>query len=147
MAEIVLVPLALSSAWMSAVGWYVQLVHYPTFRLVPAEKFAEFHAFHSNLTGLLVGPPIIVQVLATFGLTLARDRVPLWMVVASFVLLAASVGWTAVVSGPMHLRISAEGPLPQLIDRLIAGCWVRNIAWTAQTILAAWALLAARSAT
>jgi hypothetical protein len=72
------------------------------------------------------------------------DRIPMWVVVASFLCLALSVGWTGVVSGPIHGQMVTKDPV--LIERLISTNWPRAVAWTAQALIALWPLLMKPSA-
>lgn len=139
MASWILGALAASSAWMAAVGWYVGLVHYPTFRYISAQDWAAFHAHHSLTTGTLVVGPMLAQIAATFALVAVLDRVPMWVVVGSFLCLALSVGWTGVVSGPIHGQMVTKDPV--LIERLISTNWPRAVAWTAQALIALWPLV------
>lgn len=124
---------------MAAVGWYVGLVHYPSFRFISAEDWAAFHAHHSLNTGLLVVGPMLAQIVATLGLVAVLDQIPTGVVVASFICLALSVGWTGLVSGPIHGQMVTKNEA--LIERLIRTNWPRAVAWTAQSLIALWPLL------
>lgn len=135
--RLIWVGLACSAAWMAAVGWYVGLVHYPAFRFVTAEEWTQFHAMHTSATGILVGPPMIIQILCSFAALSLSDS---WWVKGSVVLcLALSVGWTGVVSGPIHMKLVTKDA--ELIEQLIRTNWPRALAWTLQAVLAAWMLV------
>lgn len=123
---------------MAAVGWYVQLVHYPGFRLVPSDRWGDYHALHMRGTGLVVVAPMLAQSAAT--VMLLAEPSPGWLAWTSLALLAASVGWTFLVSGPLHRKL--DGPESPALDRLIVTNWPRAVAWTAQAGIAAWAVLA-----
>jgi hypothetical protein len=124
--------LALSSAWMAAVSWYVGLVHYPTFRLIPDERWNEFHSHHTLWTGVLVGVPMLIQI----GATIALFSIPIdpALRLVSAVLLILSVGWTGVISGPKHKQLETKDD--KVIASLIGTNHVRSIAWTIQALLA-----------
>jgi hypothetical protein len=124
------------SAWLAAVSITCQFIHYPAFKLIPSSEFLAFHAQHTSVIGMIVGPALLGQVVCTFALLGLTDRVPWWAIALSFVFLAGSLGWTAFVSGPLHGQIYASGGDPVLIDRLIASGWVRNASWLGQAILA-----------
>jgi hypothetical protein len=121
-----------ASAWMGAVGLYVQLVHYPSFRFISEADWGRFHSMHMAMTGICVGLPMLIQLAATAALPLGRP-LPAWATGAAIALCALSVGWTLLVSGPIHTQMS--GPDPELIDRLIRTNWPRTLAWAAQAIL------------
>ena len=114
-------------------------MHYPAFRFISAEDWAAFHAHHTLTTGILVVGPMLGQIVSTFALIAAIDQLPLWVIVASFVCLALSVGWTGVVSGPIHGQLVTKDPA--LIERLISTNWPRAVAWTAQALIAVVPLL------
>ena len=46
---------------MVGIIWLVQIVHYPLFSRVGAAGFAIYSGAHSRLTGLVVGPPMLVE--------------------------------------------------------------------------------------
>ena len=127
----------LTCAWMAAIGWYVQLVHYPAFLRIKPEEWGSFHAFHSAMTGVLVVGPMLAQTAATaWCFVLAPLDRKSWLLAACWLL---SFGWTLAVTGPMHGRL-APGTLQTEVPRLIASCWVRSIAWSFQALIAAWLL-------
>ncbi len=130
--------LGVSSAWMAAVGWYVGLVHYPTFHYVPGERWAEFHRMHTSMTGLLVVLPMVLQIVATVALVVNQRPGQGGWVWASLFCLALSVGWTGMVSGPIHGELRTFDPV--LVDRLILTNWPRCVAWTAQAVISGFVL-------
>ena len=127
-----LLALLVTSTWMAALGWYVGLVHYPGFLQVSREDWAEFHSAHSFWTGLCVGPTMMVQAAATL-LVCLHESTPTWAKGALVLTCLMSLGWTAIVSGPMHGRL-AKGRDVEVIKRLIATNWPRALAWTIQAI-------------
>jgi hypothetical protein len=123
---------------MAAIGWYVQLVHYPAFLRIKPEEWGAFHAFHGSMTGVLVVGPMLAQTAATaWYFALAPLDRKSWILAACWLL---SFGWTLAVTGPIHGRL-AQGTLETEVPRLIASCWVRSLAWTAQALVAAWLLV------
>lgn len=53
------------AATLSMVGliWFVQIVHYPLFAYVGAEKFIAYEAAHARLTTWVVAPPMLTEAL------------------------------------------------------------------------------------
>lgn len=145
MFSVVLAGLLGCSAWLAAVSITCQFIHYPAFKLIPASEFLAFHAQHTSVIGVIVSPALLGQIACTFGLLGLTERVPWWAILGSFVLLAGSVGWTGLVSGPLHGQIYASGGDPALIDQLIASGWVRNASWLGQAVLAGVVLALASS--
>ena len=52
---------AAATLFMVGVIWFVQVVHYPLFARVGRPGFATYSGSHSRLTGLVVGPPMLVE--------------------------------------------------------------------------------------
>jgi hypothetical protein len=50
---------------MVGVIWFVQLVHYPLLAVVPVESAKEVAEKHQKWTGIVVGPPMAVEGVAT----------------------------------------------------------------------------------
>ncbi|MDP9439422.1 MAG: hypothetical protein M3P49_11875, partial [Actinomycetota bacterium] len=50
-----------ATLFMVGLIWFVQIVHYPLFASVGRGGFAEYSRAHSRLTGLVVGPPMLIE--------------------------------------------------------------------------------------
>jgi hypothetical protein len=128
--------LCIASAWMAGIAWYVQFVHYPAFRFVDPARWAEFHRFHCNWTGPVVGVGIGVQVVCTVGVVILATKQLIWPAYFSVLLLGCTVGWTALVSGPLHRHFMHEFSEDQL-QKLLWTNWIRAIFWVVQACVAA----------
>ena len=126
-----------AATWaMTGLIWFVQVVHYPLFAAIGPAGFAAYHAAHSRLTTLVVGPLMLVEAACGVWIVLERPTPAAWTGVA---LLAVVWGATFVVSVPRH-NLLAAGFDAAVIDSLVATNWIRTIAWTARAGLAAWFL-------
>lgn len=122
---------------MTGLIWFVQMVHYPLFAAVGTPGFAAYHAAHSRLTTLVVGPLMLVEAACGVWIALERPTCAAWIGVA---LLAVVWGTTFFVSVPRHTLLAA-GFDAAVIDSLVGTNWIRTIAWTARAGLAAWFLV------
>ena len=135
-----------SSAWLvvhlvavavlAGVGWVVQLVVYPAFRLVGTAEWAGYHAAHTSAITRVVAVPWLAQGVSTAALLLAP---PPGGVVAAGMLAAlalTTVGATVAVAVPAHGRLAAVAGGVDLVVLLRANL-VRTLAWTGSTGLAA----------
>lgn len=122
---------------MTGLIWFVQVVHYPLMGAVGASGFAAYHAAHSRLTTLVVGPLMLVEAVCGVWIEFERPSPAAWSGVA---LLAVVWGATFLVSVPRH-NLLAAGFDAAVIDSLVATNWIRTIAWTARAGLAAWFLV------
>ncbi len=124
-----------ATGMMIGVIWFVQIVHYPMFRLVGGDGFARYEAVHSRLTTVVVAPPMLVE-LATGAYLALRPPAGLpaaafWAGLALIAVLWASTGLLQV---PMH-RVLERGFDPAAHRRLVATNWIRTVAWSARGIL------------
>ena len=127
----------LATIAMFGLIWFVQIVHYPLFLLVPAGHFPAYEAAHANRTGYVVAPLMLAE-LGTAGLLLLPGWRPAAIPAMEAWAGAALVGviWlsTGLLQVPLHNRLhlaySAE-----LIHKLVLTNWIRTLAWTARTIL------------
>lgn len=125
--------------------WLVQVVAYPLFARVGAADFAAYHAAHSRLITLVVGPLMLAELLAALAWLGASDQtVPRWMAWAGLMLLAAAWLVTALVSVPQH-EVLAGGFEARAHQLLVSSNWLRTAAWTARGALLLW--LVARNET
>ena len=114
------------SAYLVGLIWLIQLIHYPSFTSISAERWNFFHQAHTAAMGLLAGGPMVIALL--LGLWLAwRTGGPLQYTALACELAAWIV--TFAISVPLHQRLAA-GPDPQAIALLISTNWLRTAAWT-----------------
>ena len=137
---LLLVHLAATAA-LAGLVWVVQLVVYPSFRLVGGgPSWPAFHAGHTRAVALVVGPPWAVQGVSLAGLMLRDGLTPL--LVLTGLLALTTVAVTVLVSVPLHDRLGRAYD-DQAARRLITTNWLRTAAWTGGTVCAA--LLVLRS--
>lgn len=141
--ELVLAGQLLGAIGMLGVIWVVQLVHYPLFRHVPADAFVAMEAAHTRRISFVVGPLMALEG-ATTLILLARPPTgaPSWLPWAGAACAAVALGVTALVSAPLHGRLSA-GRDDVLLERLIRTNWARTAAWTGHGLVAVALALAA----
>lgn len=127
---------AVATFGMTSIIWLVQLVQYPGFRHVGAAEFANFHRHHCRSIGLVVGPLMVLELLTALLLAVAGEPAWFWRVMLSLLL----VIWisTALWQGPLHGRLSREGPRADLLRALVLGNWLRTFLWTARSAGLVW---------
>jgi hypothetical protein len=116
-------------AAMTGIIWFVQWVHYPAFLQVDPAQWKAFHARHTGMTGAIVGPLMLGEMVAAVGLT--------WWVppgsdpaaLAALLLLGVIWGVTAFHSVPCHRRLE-EGYDAAVVRKLIRINALRTGAWT-----------------
>jgi len=122
---------AAATLFMTGLIWFVQLVHYPLLRRLPAEAVAAYAREHARRTGWVVGPVMLAEL--GLALALAARGGPLaWTALALLGMIWAS---TASLQVPLHRRL-ANGPDPTAIESLVRTNWIRTAAWTLRAPLA-----------
>ena len=127
----------LATLAMFGLIWFVQIVHYPLFLLVPSAQFPAYEAAHANRTTYVVAPLMLAE-LATAALLL----IPAWRpsVIPAVEAWAGSalvgVVWlsTGLVQVPLHNRLHLAYSA-DLIHKLVFTNWIRTVAWTARAVL------------
>lgn len=118
--------------------WFVQVVAYPLFARAGATDFAAYHAAHSRLVTLVVGPLMLGELLAAAAWVIApSDDLPRWVAWAGLALVATAWLVTALSSVPQH-EVLAGGFDARAHERLVATNWLRTVAWTARGALLLW---------
>jgi hypothetical protein len=110
--------------------WFVQVVHYPLFAHVGERRFGTYHRLHTQLTGRVVGPPMLLE--AVTGVLLVwfgPDGVPPSLVALSLSLLAVVWVSTFRLQVPRHRSLASARSGPD-IRGLVATNWIRTVAWT-----------------
>lgn len=137
---------ATGTLFMAGLCAFVHRVHYPISAHVGPADFARYQAAHMELTGLVVGPPMILELAATLGLLWLRPPgVPLWMTWGGAALLAL-IWWTTWFGVlPVHAQLG-QGADPELLSLLVSKNLPRTLAWLARAGLAVAMITAAWSA-
>jgi hypothetical protein len=121
-----------ATLFMVGVIWFVQIVHYPLFGRVGTEGFADYSRAHSRLTGLVVGPPMLVEAATAVALVVRTPQgIPFLLPVVGLVLLGVVWLSTAFLQSPQH-TILGRGFAAPSHRFLVASNWLRTICWTAR---------------
>ncbi|MFZ4984916.1 MAG: hypothetical protein ACOYLF_05580 [Blastocatellia bacterium] len=135
MIKLVVLANLASTFFMVGLIWFVQIVHYPLFDRVGREGFSTYESSHSQLTSLVVIPPMLVELMTTGMLLLARPvGMRLWEAVVGALLLAVVWGSTFLLQVPRHGEL-AMGFDQAAHSALVATNWLRTIAWSLRGVL------------
>ena len=123
-------------AVLAGVGWVVQAVVYPAFRLVGPESWARYHARHLRAITPVVTVPWLAQGASTAALLWAPATGGRAAAVVLAALAAVGVVSTVAAALPAHDRL-ATAPDAPAVTALLRANLVRTLAWTAATALSA----------
>ncbi len=141
--EFVLLVHVAATVFMVGVIWFVQIVHYPLFANVGKPGFAAYSTDHSRLTGLVVGPPMLLEAATAVVLVFARPAgVPAALPLAGLILLAVVWLSTAFLQSPQH-RVLGRGFDAASQRFLVRSNWLRTVCWSARGVLVLWMVAAA----
>ncbi|UOQ98219.1 hypothetical protein MUN81_01700 [Hymenobacter sp. 5317J-9] len=130
-----------AAAYLTGLIWTIQVVHYPSFGLVPKDAWVAFHTAHTRRMSYVVMAPMVLELaLATWLTWAGRTVLPSgagWWSLALVLLIWAV---TFLISVPFHNRL--EGGFDYIaIDGLTRTNWLRTLAWTARALLLGWLLV------
>jgi hypothetical protein len=132
---IALLHLAVTLA-MSGIIWFVQIVHYPLFRLVGPERARAYQEQHERRTGWVVAPLMLAETATAVVLAVRVPiGVPAGLTIAGIVLVAIIWWSTFFLQVPQH-RVLEGGANAAAYRQLVRTNWVRTIAWTARALIA-----------
>ena len=110
-----------------AVGFYALganavegFVNYPSWRLIPAAAFQDFHRYVDRVVPLyVVLPTAIWTVLTAVAILVAPSTIPRWEIITALVL--QFVGWVTsfAIDVPIQMSLSKEGWSTEKVGRLI----------------------------
>ena len=63
-----------ASSIMSGIIWFVQVVHYPLFKSVSNKNFIDYQSKHVKLTGDIVGPFMLMELVLRGVLILVGEK-------------------------------------------------------------------------
>jgi len=152
----VLIAQIMASTTMAAIAWFVQIVHYPLFALLPSSgsKAAEvagmsrsvardYHDENLRRTRPIVLVPMVVEAASAGWLAIYPPAaVGRGAAIAGLSLVAIVVLSTALVQVPLHESLRSGDAPAETVDRLVRSTRIRTAAWSARAALAAWMLYA-----
>jgi hypothetical protein len=126
---------AAATLFMVGVIWFVQVVHYPLFARVGTPDFSAYSLRHTRLTGLLVGPPMLLEAATAVALVVWTPPGSSVSLVWTCLLLVAGI-WlsTAVLQSPRHTSLS-RGFNPAAHQFLVTSNWLRTVLWSLRGLL------------
>ncbi|HVP60337.1 MAG TPA: hypothetical protein VMT11_07250 [Myxococcaceae bacterium] len=131
---------AAATAYMTGLIWFVQVVHYPLLHAVPPSDLPAYEARDQRRTGLVVGPPMLVELVTAVAAVRWRPpELPALWAWAGVTLLGVIWASTAFVQVPLHDALERAHDSGR-IRLLVASNWFRTVGWTARALLLAWAL-------
>jgi len=119
-----------STLFLTGVIWVVQLVQYPFFAYVSAQKFTKYHDEYRFWITPIVAPAMIVELLTAILLLFYSpaniDSKLIWLGIVLTLIVWASTFFLQV---PLHEKL-AHGFNLQTISALVNTNWIRTIAWS-----------------
>ena len=115
-------------------------VNYPTWRLIGANEFRDYHnALGPLIIGFMVIPMLLGTILSLVLVWIRPSQIPLWMVLLAMA--CQIVIWisTATLQLPIQFQLSADGLSIPAIERLIfTNFWFRKVPQIVTSILFIW---------
>ena len=122
---------AASTLAMTGLIWFVQIVHYPAYRWVPASTFQEYQRQHTRRTGWVVMPLMLTELASSVSLVWLGHPLS-WIGLALVVLVWAC---TFFIQVPLHHRLTLHRD-EAAIEKLILSNVIRTALWPARALLA-----------
>ena len=126
---------AIPTLLMTGVIWIIQVVHYPLYRRVGAEAFADYEREHCARISFVVLPLMVVELACAALLALSPPRGGESLAWTGLALLAVVWASTFFVQVPCH-RVLEGGFDARAASRLVATNWIRTVAWTLRSFVA-----------
>ncbi len=127
-----------ATLFMVGLIWCIQIVHYPLFAHVGTEGFATYEAAHSSLITLVVGLPMLVELVTAGLLLLFRPRaIGMAETMVGVVLVVMIWLSTIFLQVPQHTILSS-GFDATAHQFLVNSNWLRTIAWSVRGALVLW---------
>jgi hypothetical protein len=120
---------------MTGVIWFVQVVHYPLFAAVGADRFTAYEQRHTNRTGYVVAPPMIFELGSALLLAVKAWHTP-FSAIAMSALGLVLLNWlsTFLVQVPCHDQL-CRGFSTSSYRRLVNTNWIRTAGWSLRSVL------------
>jgi hypothetical protein len=128
--DLLLLTHAAATLFMVGVIWFVQVVHYPLFDRVGASDFSAYSTRHTTVTGLVVGPPMILEAGTAVALVVwTPPGISVSLVWTGLLLVAGIWLSTALLQAPRHTTLG-RGFDPAAHRFLVTSNWLRTVLWS-----------------
>jgi hypothetical protein len=125
-----------ATLFMVGVIWFVQVVHYPLFARVGPSSFSTYSVRHTRLTGLVVGPPMLLEAGTAVALVVWNPPgVWVFLLWAGLSLVAGIWLSTALLQAPRHTTLGG-GFDPAVHRFLVTSNWLRTVLWSLRGLVA-----------
>ena len=125
----------LATVFMTGVIWFVQVVHYPSFRGFEKSNFPDLMKQHQHSITIVVLPAMLVEIASAFAALFGSfgrfGTIAVWVNLVALLLIWC---FTFFVSVPKHQRLLL-GYDTRTIERLISTNWPRTFLWSARSLL------------
>ena len=119
---------------MTGIVWHVQVVQYPLMQWVGEDEWTAFEQAYAFRAGLLIGPLMIVELLASLVVVVAMRGSERFVALLALVALGLVWASTFAVQVPLHERL-AEGWQRDTWQTLLHSNWIRTMLWSARSVL------------
>jgi hypothetical protein len=114
--------------------WTIQLVHYPSMKFIPEEKFTAYHNFHTQRISILAMPIMLIELFTSLGLFYQNGSSYNHIFTINLILVILIWISTFLIQVPMHNTLSSAKNT-RVLNNLILSNWIRTILWTARSLL------------
>lgn len=125
-----------TTAFMTGLIWYAQIVHYPLMAGWPHDRFAELAQNHVGTMSRLTIPGMLLEALFAILLVVRPPRgLPAWLPAAGAAALCGIWASTFLIQVPCS-HLLALGWDETVHSRLVNTNWIRTLLWSARLMLA-----------
>lgn len=126
---------AVPTLLMTGVIWIIQIVHYPLYRRVGAQGFADYEREHCARISFVVLPLMLLELACSAALVVLPPGGTRSLPMVGLLLLAVVWGSTFLFQVPCH-RALELGFDARAASRLVATNWIRTVAWSLRSCVA-----------
>ena len=135
MIRLVLLANMASTLMLVGLIWFVQVVHYPQFARVGADRFTQYQSEHVRLTTWVVALPMLVEAVTSVVLVWKPPSQDLelvcWGGLSMVIVIWVS---TTLLQVPRHSAL-ATGFDSKAHRGLVLSNWIRTVAWSMRGVL------------
>lgn len=123
-----------STAIMTGIIWFVQIIHYPLFAFVKDANFSSYEREHIRLTKYLIMPAMTVELISAIILVFESQPDIQTFYSLNFVLLILIWVSTFFIQVPLHSKLTGLKD-DITIRRLVNTNWIRTALWSFRLVL------------
>jgi hypothetical protein len=125
----------ISTLMIAGIFWFIQLVHYPMFRQMPANSLINYSYHHYQKITRIIAPLFVIDLVTLlYMIVILPTSISVNLAITGTLIFVLIILVTQLWFSPMLQKLSKQ-PNDYLISKLVNMNWIRTLSWTLKGLI------------